>query len=267
LIQTIEEANLSHNPSFTLAQVGQTLARNSEWQAAAWAFQNALNLNPEYVEVEAYLGLVLDRSGGDGYPHLRNAVEAAEMAPLPHIFLALHWQIQGDVDRAREELELAAQLDPSNPVVAAELGAAYAAIGEFPAAISAYQLATEYAPEEPNFWMLLAQFSLNHEIEVGSLGLPAARNAMVLDPNLAPALDALAYGHFLEGDFYLAERLISRAIQVQPRRALTQYHLGLISQAKGKIERATRALEFAILLDKEGGVAQLAERALNRIRP
>ena len=66
LIKTIEAARYFNQPSYSLAQVGQTLARLGEWTPAVWAFRHALELDPEYVEARTYLGLALDRVGVDG---------------------------------------------------------------------------------------------------------------------------------------------------------------------------------------------------------
>ena len=267
LIHTIESAIALDDPSYTLAQVGQTFARHGEWQMAIWAFQNALTLKPEYIEARAYLGLALDRSGQDGLPHLINAIEAASDAPLPRVFLAMHWQELGQPEIALQQLDIASRLDPTNPAVNAELGSVYAALGDTRSAIAAYRQATDLAPKDPRFWKLLAQFSLTNEIEVPTLGLPAARNAVVLNPNDAASLDALGSAHFLIGNFHHSERLLWRAINLAPQRAVIQYHLGLLHYAQGEDQKARAAFSIAILLDPGGPIGQLADRILTNIRP
>jgi len=267
LIRVIENARPVDDRSYSLAQVGQTLARHGEWTSAVWAFQHALDLNPEYIEVRAYLGLALDRAGQDGLKELKAAVNAAPTAALPHIFLALHWQAQNQPERARQQLEVAAHLDPTNPAVAAELGAAYTALGDIRPAIAAFRLATELAPKDPRFWLLLAQFSTANEIEVQTLGLPAARNALALNPDDPAALDILGCAHLLLGNLRLADRLLWRAVNLEPCRAASQFHLGLLRQAQGDLIRARAGLEMAIQLDRGGPFGQLAERVLVHIHP
>ncbi|TET80766.1 MAG: tetratricopeptide repeat protein [Anaerolineales bacterium] len=267
LIRVIENARPADDRSYSLAQVGQTLARHGEWTSAVWAFLHALDLNPEYIEARAYLGLALDRAGQDGLKELKAAVNAAPTAALPHIFLALHWQAQNQPERARQQLEVAAHLDPTNPAVAAELGAAYTALGDIRPAIAAFRLATELAPKDPRFWLLLAQFSTANEIEVQTLGLPAARNALALNPDDPAALDILGYAHLLLGNLRLADRLLWRAVNLEPCRAASQFHLGLLRQAQGDLIRARAGLEMAIQLDRGGPFGQLAERVLVHIHP
>jgi tetratricopeptide (TPR) repeat protein len=267
LIQTIEGAIEFDDPSYTLAQVGQTFARRGEWQMAIWAFQNALIQNPEYIEARAYLGLALDRSGQDGLQHLMDTIAAASDAALPRVFLAMHWQELGQPEIALQQLDIASRLDPTNPAVNAELGSVYAALGDTRSAIAAYRQATDLAPNDPRFWKLLAQFSLTNEIEVPTLGLPAARNAVVLNPNDAASLDALGYAHFLAGNFRLSERLLWHAIQLAPKRADIQYHLGLLRYTQGEDQKARAAFSMAVLLDPGGPIGQLADRILTNIRP
>ncbi len=267
LIQAIESAKSYNDPSYTLAQVGQTFARHGEWQMATWAFQNALTLNPEYIEARAYLGLALDRSGQDGLHYLMSAIEATEDVALPRIFLAMHWQELGHPELALQQLDIASRIDPNNPAINAELGAIYAAQGDTRSAIAAYRQATDLAPNDPRFWKLLAQFSLANEIEVSTLGLPAARNAVVLDPSDPASLDALGYAHFLVGNLRLCERILYHAITLAPQSADVHYHIGLLRYAQGEDQKARAAFSIAILLNPEGPIGQLAARILANIRP
>jgi tetratricopeptide (TPR) repeat protein len=267
LIQAIEDARSQDEPSYTLAQVGQTFARYGEWEMATRTFQNALALKPDYIEARAYLGLALDRSGQDGLEQIMTAIEAAENAALPRMFLAFHWQGQDQPDLALEQLNIASQLDPTNPAIAAELGAIYAALGDTRSAIAAYRHATDLAPEDPRYWNLLTQYSLTNEIEVRNLGLPAARNAVILAPKDPAPLDALGYAHFLVGNFHLSDRLLRRAMNLAPQEAEIQYHIGLLRYAQEDFQRARAAFAMAIQLDPDGLIGQLARRVLVNIQP
>ncbi|MFV1858128.1 MAG: tetratricopeptide repeat protein [Anaerolineales bacterium] len=265
LIQVIESARSDGNQAYTLAQVGQTLARRGRWSMAVAAFENALALDPGYTEARAYYGLALDRSGQDGLSQLERAVAEAPQAPLPLVLLGKHWLLGGEPERALEAYEQAATLAPGDPLIAIDLGAAYAAAGDLPAAKLAYQYATDLAPDDATMWSMFAQFSLDYEIELTEVGLPAARQAVLLKPRDAATLDRLGYTHFLLGNLTLAERFILRAIETDGSLASARYHLGLLGLATGDLIGGRGALASALALDPDGRYGNLARRSLENL--
>ncbi|MGH2619482.1 MAG: tetratricopeptide repeat protein, partial [Anaerolineales bacterium] len=267
LIRVIETARQNADRSFSLAQVGQFMARSGDWSLAAAAFSNALAIQPDYTEARAYLGLALDQSGADGLEHLEKAAEEAPEAALPQELLGKHWRIQGDVVHALRAFERAAILAPEDPLIAVDLAAAYVASGDLISAKAAYLHAAELAAGEPLYWTLLAQFSLDHEIEVETLGLPAARRVVMLNPGRAEALDLLGYCHYLLGNWALAGRMLSGAIEANPHLASGHYHLGLLQLVLGDLASGRRALQTASQLDAGGWVGNLARRSLENLAP
>jgi len=267
LIEVIEQAQSQADPSFSLAQVGQFMARSGDWSLAAEAFSNALAIRPDYTEARAYLGLALDQSGADGFEQLERAAEEAPAAALPQELLGKHWRSRGDPTRALQAFERAATLAPDDPLIAVDLAAAYVASGDLISAKAAYLHSTEVAPDEPLYWTLLAQFSLDHEIEVATLGLPAARRVVLLSPGQASALDMLGFCHYLLGNWKLAERLLTRAVEADLDLASAHYHLGLLQLVLGDLSSGRRALQTASRLDEGGWVGTLARRSLENLGP
>ncbi len=265
LIRVIETARSEENPAYTLAQVGQLLARAGQWPMAATAFENALVQDPEYTEARAYFGLALDRSGQNGLPQLELAVAQAPQAALPQMLLGKHWLIMGEPERAIEAYEQAAVLSPEDPMLAIDLGAAYAAAGDLTSAKSAFQYATNLDPDDPTLWSLFAQFSLDYEIELNEIGLPAARQALVLQPRSAAALDRLGYTHLLLGNWTLAERFLVDAIQTDSDLASAHYHLGLLRLTDGDLVGGRASLFLAVALDPDGRFGSLAQRSLENL--
>lgn len=263
----IETARIAEDPSYSHAQVGQTLARAGSWQLAAEAFRNALRHDPEYAEARAYLGLALDQIQQNGLQELQAAADLAPDSPIAHLFLGRHWRRAGEFARALIALEKAAQLEPADPGIVAELAAGYLAAGQIPEAKAAYLLAVELAPQNAFFWGLLADFSIEQEIEVDSLGLLAARAGLRLSPADPLMYDRIASGYFLMGNLTLADRFLGYAVELAPSIAIVQYHLGLLRHAQGDSGRARDALEMALSLDSDGPVAELARRTLARIGP
>lgn len=265
LVEIIEAGLEAADPAFTLAQVGQSLARAGEWRLAAEAFRAALELEPEYTEARAYYGLALDRSGRNGLAELEQAASEAPEAALPEQLLGKHWRAHDEPALALAAFEAAASLAPDDPLIAADLGTAYATVGDLPAARAAYIRAAELAPGDPVMWRLLAQFAVDFEVELPQLGIPAARRALALQPNSADALDLLGYGYYLNGDWELADRFLNRAVEADPQAASAHYHLGLLQISRGRAGAGRRALHLAWSLDPQGRVGNLALRSLENL--
>jgi Flp pilus assembly protein TadD len=266
VIRAIEQASSEDDPAYTLAAVGQALGAIGEWRLAAWAFRDALTIDPQYALARAYLGLALDQMGGDGLAELRTAAALSPSDPLPRFFLGLHWRIRGDPTAAVEALTAAADLDPANPSISAELGGAYEDLGNMTSALEAFFHAAELAPRESGFWRLLAEFSLRNEIRVREVGIPAARNAYSLIPDDPTACDNLGYAYYLAGDLTLAERFLRRAVGLDSGRPATQFHLGLLLLRLEKPAAARAAFATAARLDPEGPIGALARRTLEGLR-
>ncbi len=262
LVRRIEDARIAESDAYTLAQVGQVLAKYGYWRFAANAFQNALEIEPTYVDAHTFLGLSLDKLGGTGFESYQRAIELADNQALPYIYLGMHWMRNGFPEIALKKFEKAKELEPENPIVNVQIGHAYEVLGEIEIAIEEYRIATELSPQDSTFWIVLAQMSLNHEFNVATVGQPAARNAVALDPDNALAVDALAYSYFLLGDFDYADRLITKAIELDPLNPSIQYHLGLLRASQNQYQGTIAAFEMAVQLDPEGGIGEMARRAL-----
>jgi tetratricopeptide (TPR) repeat protein len=267
LAQAIEDALPSGGRAYELAQVGQALARLGRWDLAVMAFSKSVDLEPGYVEAQAYLGLALDRIGKDGETELTQASQAVPSASLPHVFLAQHWVLKGDPDRAADELTKARALEPDNPAIAAQLGAVYSALGDLQSALAAYQDAAQLAPDVAEFQSLLSAFSIDHEIDVAGIGLPSARRAALLDPGAASQIDHLGFAYYLIGNPEMAEHMLILALHDDPVDPAIYYHLGLARLAVQKSDLAELSLRQAAALDPGGVFDMLATRTLARLEP
>jgi tetratricopeptide (TPR) repeat protein len=267
LISIMEESLGEGSRAYCLAQVGQKLMLHELWQLAEFAFRGALDIDPDYVDALAYHGLTLHMIGLQGLPELMAAVNADSEAMLPHVLIGMYFLENGQPENALRELEIAAELDATNPAVLAQLGAALDAVGEVDQALMAYRSAAELVPDNPDFWLLLAQYALSREIEIETLALPAARNAVALKPRNAEGLAALGYGYYMLGNFTMSERLLDKSVRIDSSLALTQYYLGLHRLAQGDVTRARAALELAMMLDPDGVVSKMAELALDYALP
>jgi tetratricopeptide (TPR) repeat protein len=282
----IEEVNIPGNPQSQLldsltiiitspqtesstrfAQVGRKFAESNYWELARISFARALDLEPEYTEARAYYGLALDMSGKDGGKELERAIESTPESAMAHAFMGLHLKNNGELEEAMKAFESAIELESDNVGTIAELASIYERLGEIESAKSAYILAAEIGNDDSVFWALLADFSLTHELEIDTVGIPAARNAVVLGGGSPEDLAALGYAHLLDNDFVLAERMLRYAIVKGPSTEAAHYYLGLLKYLQGDTKGAILSLKRAELLDPGGRYGDLANRTLEKLAP
>lgn len=263
LERTIRTARLEGDPVFMLVASGRGLASLDEWALAAEAFRRATEANPGYAEAWAFLGEAQGHLDKDSLPALERALDLNPDSVAANGFLALYWQRKERFDLALVYLDTAAGLEPENPVFQAEIGNSLAALGELDKAREHYQWAVELAPRDPQYWRSLANFSIKYEVEVRETGLPAARQAVLLDPEEPASLDAMAQVLTLLGDPASAERFLARALQFDPGYVPARIHLGLVHIFRDEPELARIQLDLARSLAPAGSAeAEHARRLL-----
>ncbi|MBE0699161.1 MAG: tetratricopeptide repeat protein, partial [Anaerolineaceae bacterium] len=68
-------------------------------------------------------------------------------------------------------------------------GNTWAEKGDLLVALEHFQKATTLDPQNSLYWQYLARFTVDYSVNVRFIGLPAARQAVVLAPNDPAALD------------------------------------------------------------------------------
>ncbi|MCX6070585.1 MAG: tetratricopeptide repeat protein, partial [Chloroflexi bacterium] len=251
--------------SASLAASGQVFMQHALWPLASEAFRQLALLDPENASAHAYFGLALDQQGLDGLTELETAARLDPESALAQSLLGLHWQVQGQPQKAIPYLLLAVELEPENSAFRASLATARAEVGDVQAAIADYRQAAELQPTSPTFWRLLASFSIAQELQLADTGLPAARNAVVLDSEDPASLDLAGYAHFLLGDPVTAERLMVRSIDLDPASASARLHYGLLLSNAGRTSEARAQLIAAASIGGTSPTGQLAQRALAQL--
>jgi tetratricopeptide (TPR) repeat protein len=267
LIGAIEQAAVEAEPAYTYAQIGQTFLQHRRWLEASQAFQQAVDLDPEYFEARAYLGLALERSGRaeQGLAELEQAQNQAPAAALPAFLLSRYWLQQGQAQRALELAQIASRVEPENPAYTAQLAGAVSASGDLQQAQTLYEEALQQSASQSDFQLLLAEFMIQHELDISQAGLQAARLAYLDQPS-ARSTDLLGYAHYLNGEYWLAQRYLARAVALDTENASAHYHYGLALIESGASEQARDHWQLALELDAEGPVATLAGRALQSLK-
>jgi Flp pilus assembly protein TadD len=119
----------------------------------------------------AFTGLARDRQGEDGGAWAAEAVRRAPDDPQVRLLYGLHLRETGDYEASRTEIIAAAALDPGNPVMYAELGAAYQLTGDLAAAERWLTYAVNLADGDPAYLTLLDTFYREQDAFLRDLGL------------------------------------------------------------------------------------------------
>ncbi len=265
LLLMIQDYRDEEPAAFLSARIGQTFMRENRWHLAHKAFELAVDQDPAYARAWGYLGVVKDQLEMDGGPEFDKAVRLSTDDALLLILQATHFNRSDQPELALPILEQAAILDPENPAIATELGQTFLLLGDMEAAGAAFKQATLLAPDEASFWTLLADFSLNYEIDIDSLAIPALRNALMLEPDSSHAWRSLGYAYHLQGNYRLAERTLHKAIELAPDDPITHYYLGLLYQENGLTDQAIAAWSVAKRISPDHPYAILAQRAMESL--
>jgi tetratricopeptide (TPR) repeat protein len=264
VLQETPERNGSGEPAFS---VGQVLAAHGLWQEALMAFDEAVRASVEDPDARAYRALALHRLGEDALAEIRTVRQSAPTSVTAAVFEATVLRDRGFPDQARAILERTRELVPDDPMVSAELAAAYLEMGDLIGAAEFYSEAAAAQPDRPEYWRLLAQFSIDHEFDIGSIGMPAARNAVALDRANPDSLTLLARAHLDAGSPLLAERLLLDALRIDPRHPAALFTWGTYLWGQGNVEAARATFSSLVGIDPQGPYADLARRMLNAEGP
>ncbi len=267
LQQHLSPSSLTEDPAYNLVNAGRALALMGEWTLAAEAFYQAVLISPGYAEAWAFLGEAYQQLGQDGEAALEQALELSPDSFVVNTLLGLYWKRQGDPELALVYLYAAATLEPGNPSTEAEIGHTLDMLGDIPAALKHYQRAVAFAPEEAAYWHLLARYAMERNMQVESIGLHAARQALLLDADDPIALDLIGYGYYLLNDMVTAERFLQQALQKDPDYAPAHLHLGLLRIQQGNMLAAQDEILKAVQLAPDTPTATQAERILQQFFP
>jgi tetratricopeptide (TPR) repeat protein len=114
----------------------------------------------------------------------------------------------------------------------------------------------------------LAEFTLKYEFRVQETGLPAARQALDLDPEDPASLDVIAQESLLLGDALSAEDYLEQALQSDPSHAPAHLHLAVLYLESGETYLAYQHLTQAQSLALPGSAtADHARRLLEQLFP
>ncbi|MES0359270.1 MAG: tetratricopeptide repeat protein [Anaerolineales bacterium] len=257
--QNIRSARIRNDQAHLLVSSGQALASIEEWDLAVIALSRATELNPEYADAWAYLGEALHQMGQEGSEQIERALTVDPNSLAANILMGLYWQREEQYDMALVYLHAAAQLDDNNPAIQVEIGNTLGLLGNLSAAEAHYQGAVEISPRDPVYWQSLANFYIKYESKLSDEGLPAAREAVILDPSDPTSLDMLGQIYLLLDSPHIARRFIQRALDIDPNFLPANLHLGLIHILDGDTLQAYQ--RFKLVQSLAPNDSQISEQA------
>jgi tetratricopeptide (TPR) repeat protein len=114
---------------------------------------------------------------------------------------------------------------------------------------------------------MLANFSLQNQVQLKEIALPAARQAILLNPQDAQSLDVMGKVYLALGDDVTASRFIHRALHNDPQYAPAYLHLGMIYLNQGEAFRARQQFELAEQMADQEAVVDQAQRMIEYYFP
>lgn len=264
LADALRTSRIYHEPAYTYLASGRVLASLGEWELAAEAFRRAVEQDDSYGEAWAYLGEAHQQLGEDGATDIYQALLLSPDSVAVNLLAASYWQREGDYNQAMAYLDVAVRLDPDNPVIQAEIGNTLSEKGDLPLAEAHYRKAIELAPGNPAYYRLLAGFALRHDIQLHEMALPAARKAILLEPNDLANLKLMAQVLLRLGDPLTAEHFLLQALRLDPDDPATHFYLGHVYWLRDEKKHAQQEWQRTLELAPNSIWAKDAEKWLLR---
>lgn len=228
---TLNLASINESPSQRLVIIGRGLGLVDEWKLAHAAFSDAVQMDGNNAEAWAWLGEANQQTGREGSAELEQAFKLNPNSSTVRGLRGLYFQRVGNNREALVEFQYAAQREPDNPAWFVSIGESYSKLGDLIHALEAYQYATTLAPKDANYYLLLAGFCAQNNVNV-DVGVFAAQKAVQLTPKDPRALDMLGWTYSLAGRYDEAEQMLHLALETDAKFASAYFHLALISLQK-----------------------------------
>lgn len=258
------QAAAADYPAYGLVMIGRALGSIGQWALAEEGFRRAVELDADYAEAWAFLGEARTHTGGSGRPELERARALNPRSVVVNALYALSLRRQGKYQEALEYLQAVARQEPREPFWLMEIGSTLVEQGDLIAARAYFEQAAELAPENTRYWQALAQFSVTYNVDIREVGLPAARQAVILAPDDPAALDIMGWALVSLGDWKTGERFLQQALESDSGYAPAILHLGQLYLQRQEAEDAFFYLKQAAGQEQDAPTAEIAGRLLRQ---
>jgi tetratricopeptide (TPR) repeat protein len=257
-------ANMEEDPGYGWLMIGRSLGSANHWDLAEAAFEQSVAAAPEYAEAWAFLSEARFHAGGSGKSELDRAVALSPQSTTVRALQSLSLRRQGNTSQALALLESVAQAEPQEPIWQVEIANIYVESGDLITAQEYFQRAVAVAPQTSLYWQYLARFSIHHNADIHAVGLPAARQAVLLAPDDPAALDTMGWALLSLADYATAERFLQRAIERNATYSPALLHLAQLYIQQQDFERAYMYLKRAQKYAGDDQIKMITNRLLKR---
>jgi tetratricopeptide (TPR) repeat protein len=261
----IQQGLLSDDPVYLYMIAGRALANYGNWGFAEKAFENAADLQPDYVEAWAYLGEARQHTetGDEPLAALETALRLDPDSVAANTFLALYWQRKGENELALKFLQNASRQDPDNPAYLVEIGKLVALLGDLKAGEAYYWQAVTLSSNDPRYLREYLYFSIQFNLNLRDTVLPMTRKLVMSDPENPVSLDLIGEVLLQLGDWLNAERFFLRALEKDPDYDQAHLHLGEFYRNQGKTSLARYHLSRVIETTRNQITLERAQQTLD----
>ncbi len=226
--------------------LGNALLQNGDVDDAITHFQEALQINPGYVEAHINLGNALFQRGkvDEAIAQYQRALQINPDYAGAHYDLGNALLRQGSVDEAIAQYQRALQIRPDYALAHGNLGNALLQKGNVDEAVAHIQRALQIKPGNATAHNNLG----NALLRKGSVGeaIVNFRKALRINPDYAEAHYNLGNALVKEGDADEAITHFQKALQINPDYAEAHYNLGNALLQKGRVDEAIAQYQKAL---------------------
>ncbi len=171
-----------------------------------------------------------------------------------HVLLSIIYTSLGKNEKAittyQDALEQAAQLEPDNLAIYHDLARIYFQQKKTDRAIDLFKQIIQKSPEDPQAHFFLG--IIYEQIGKKDLAIQELKESLSFDKDFPDALNSLGYLYAEQNtNIEEAEKLIMRALEIEPRNAAYIDSLGWVYYKQNRIEEAIQKLEEAAGLLKD----------------
>jgi tetratricopeptide (TPR) repeat protein len=251
-----------------VALIGLQVQQNQLDQALATA-KEFVSANPQAPIAHMALGEVQAalREPDAAEASYRKWIELNPRAPLGYLRLArLQITARNDPAKAITALEEGRKAIPGNRELTLQLALLYEQTGQTDRSIREYERVLTANPRDDVAANNLAMVLITYRTDPADLDRALALAQRFEGSNNAAFSDTLGWVHYVRGDYAKALPVLQKAVELAPKEAVMQYHLGMAYYRNGNADLAKRHLQEAIAAKVEFSGLDEAKKTVSRFR-